>query len=137
MHCQRKEPVRRNSLFFLPYFRFNSILITLHSLDSDDLLLFGEEIGRCRIIGEAPGEEDEGHETEEGDDDHEPLPLVGVAVRVRVVDAEGEEGGDDEGEAVQVEGPTYLQDRDECLNYEANEETLAYQPMRSPISVRV
>ena len=107
---EEKQPRLRvleclDALLTLPNLRLNAILVDLDTLHSKEALLRGEEPRRSRVVREEKEEKDEGDESEERGCDHEPLPLVRGRVRVGVEDAEGEEAGDDDGDAVALECP--------------------------------
>ena len=92
-------------LVSLPLLGLNTVLVRHLPLDDVRLLVLGQETGLGGVIREPDKIRNGNDERDDGQDDHEPLPLVRAVGAVDVRDAEGEEASDDGSEAVALERP--------------------------------
>lgn len=94
-----------DELVTLPDLGLDTVLVGPDALDDVDLVLLGQEDGVGGVIGHPPEVEDRDAQGEQSDDDEEPLPRPGVGLHVDVGDTVCQEGGEDLGDTVALEGP--------------------------------
>lgn len=94
----------------LPNLGLNTGLSRSAPLDGNNLFMLSQETSLCWVVGEDDNKEESGEESENGNDDHEPLPLGDLARGSRsigrsVIDAISDESRDDLSKAVALECP--------------------------------
>ena len=94
-----REKVGRDPLLFLECLVFHTSLVTPDSNDDLDPLLWGQEPGICRGIGEEEPEKYRGDEGQDTGDGEQPLPGL-EAGGLDVDAAEGEKAQKDDGKPV-------------------------------------
>lgn len=93
---------RLNELFLFPSLVFDTGTLTPQSLNSDDSLLLGKEIGRHGVVGDEEPEAETDSESEETGDEHVDFPW-GDDVRIDVVHSERDDTVEDLGGTVHQE----------------------------------